>query len=67
MIALRGPNPQDHAKEEDIALLVRFTESGCANEKIKESFEQLTNEQIKVIFEQATKEKIKALFEQVTI
>ena len=38
MIALRGPNPQDHAKGEDITLLVKFTESGCANEKIEAIF-----------------------------
>ena len=54
IIALRGPNPQDHAKGEDITLLVRFTESGCANETIKAMFEQATNEQIKAMVDLVT-------------
>ena len=43
MLMMRGANPQDQAKQEDLTLLVKFHASGCNNDQIKMMFELLTN------------------------
>jgi hypothetical protein len=43
MLTMRGANPQDQAKQEDLTLLVKYHASGCTNDQIKMMFELLTN------------------------
>jgi hypothetical protein len=43
MLMMRGANPQDQAKQEDLTLLVKFHASGCNNDQIKMMFELITN------------------------
>ncbi len=40
---MRNTELTEKTKQEDFAMLVRFTESGCTNDQIKAMFEFVTN------------------------